>query len=81
MSLADVLGWAGSIAILSAFGLNSFQRLKSDSLAFQVLNLTGGAFLIINSVAHEAYPFTFINAVWVSISSVALFRILSKKRV
>jgi hypothetical protein len=75
MSLADILGWVGSVEILSAFGLNSFQQMKSDSLRFQLLNLSGAIFLIINSVAHEAYPFTFINSVWVVISLSALIKI------
>lgn len=74
MNLTDILGWIGSIEILAAFGLNSFQKIKSDSLAFQLLNLTGGIFLIINSIAHEAYPFTFINSVWVIISITALIK-------
>lgn len=74
MNLTDSLGWIGSIEILAAFGLNSFQKIKSDSLVFQLLNLSGGIFLIINSIAHEAYPFTFINSVWVVISITALIK-------
>lgn len=74
MSIADMLGWVGSIEILTAFGLNSFQKVKSDSLLFQLLNLSGASFLIVNSIAHGAYPFTFINAVWVAISLTALVK-------
>ncbi len=81
MNLTDIIGWIGSIEILAAFGLNSFQKIKSDSLAFQLLNLTGGIFLIINSIAHEAYPFTFINSVWVVISIIALFKMVITKPV
>ena len=79
MSVSDILGWIGSVEILTAFGLNSFQKIKSDSIAFQLLNLTGGTFLIINSIAHEAYPFTFINLVWVVISISALVGIISRR--
>lgn len=78
--LIEVLGWIGSIAILAAYGLNSFQKINSDSALFQVLNLTGGVFLIINSIYHEAYPFTFINSIWVLIALPALIKILSKKK-
>ncbi len=74
MILVDVLGWTGSIEILAAFGLNTFQKIKSDSVSFQLLNSSGGIFLIIYSLAHEAYPFTFINSVWVAISLIALIR-------
>ena len=77
--LIEVLGWIGSIAILAAYGLNSFQKVNSDSALFQVLNLIGGVFLIINSLYHEAYPFTFINSIWVLIALPALIKILSRK--
>ena len=77
--LIEVLGWIGSVAILLAYGLNSFQKIKSDSLPFQVLNLIGGIFLIINSIHHKAYPFTFINSIWVLIALPAAIKILSKK--
>jgi hypothetical protein len=79
MSLADILGWVGSVEILAAFGLNSFQKMRSDSVTFQLLNLSGASFLIINSVAHQAYPFTFINSVWVCISLLALVKIGLRK--
>ena len=75
MSLADILGWVGSVEILAAFGLNSFQKVKSDSVTFQLLNLSGATFLIINSIVHQAYPFTFINSVWAVISLTALVKI------
>jgi Na+-translocating ferredoxin:NAD+ oxidoreductase RnfD subunit len=77
--LIETLGWIGSIAILAAYGLNSFQKIKSDSAFFQILNLLGGVFLIINSIYHEAYPFTFINSIWVLIALPALVKILSRK--
>ena len=77
--LIETLGWIGSIVILAAYGLNSFQKIKSDSVSFQVLNLIGGIFLIINSIYHEAYPFTFINSIWVLIALPALVKILSRK--
>jgi hypothetical protein len=80
MSLEDLLGWLGSMEILVAFGLNSFQKIKAESLSFQVLNFSGGIFLIVNSLAHKAYPFTFINAVWVTISLASLIRMAIRKR-
>ena len=48
--LIDILGWVGSVEVIAAYGLNSYQVIKSDSLTFQLLNLTGAIFLIINSV-------------------------------
>lgn len=76
MQPSDIIGWIGAIGILAAFGLNSFQKIRSDSLTFQLLNFSGGILLIINSIAHLAYPFTFINSVWVIISFFALKKII-----
>lgn len=68
MSTIDVLGWIGSILVIGAYALNSFQKVSSTSLSFQLMNLIGGALLIANSLYKEAYPFTFINSVWVVIT-------------
>jgi len=75
------MGWIGSLAVIAAYALNSLQKIKSDSLIFQVLNLTGAVLLIINSVFKEAYPFTFINTVWAVIAVVAIFRMMRKPAV
>jgi hypothetical protein len=76
----NILGWVGSVSVIGAYGLNSYQKIKSDSLSFQLMNLAGGVLLIINSVYKEAYPFTFINTVWVIIAIPAIIRILSKRQ-
>ncbi len=76
----DVIGWIGSVEIILAYGLNSYQRLKSDSLVFQLLNLSGGAFLIVNTVYYGAFPSAFINVVWVLIAVPAIYQILKNKK-
>jgi len=78
--LIDILGWIGSVEVIAAYGLNSYQKIKSDSLAFQLLNLTGAIFLIVNSIYKEAYPFTFINTVWSIIAVVAIVGIVRKRK-
>lgn len=77
--LIEILGWVGSIEVVAAYALNSYQKIKSDSLIFQLLNLSGAIFLIINSVYKEAYPFTFINSIWSVIAIVAIIGIIRKK--
>ncbi|NOS57438.1 MAG: hypothetical protein HOP37_14450, partial [Cyclobacteriaceae bacterium] len=44
----STLGWIGSLLVIGAYGLNSYQKIKSDSLIFQLMNLAGGILLIIN---------------------------------
>jgi len=78
--LIDSIGWIGSVEVIAAYGLNSYQKIKSDSLLFQLLNLTGGIFLIINTIYYSAYPSAFINVVWVIIATVAIFQLIVKSK-
>jgi hypothetical protein len=78
--LIETLGWIGSLEVIAAYALNSYQKIKADSVTFQILNLTGAIFLIINSVFKQAYPFTMINSVWAVIAIGSLIRIYKNKK-
>jgi hypothetical protein len=77
-TLIEVLGWIGSLEVLLAYGLNSYQKLRSDSPVFYLLNLTGGILLIIYTVYKDALASAFINIVWVLIAAIAIFRLITK---
>jgi hypothetical protein len=70
--IITILGWIGSFEVLLAYGLNLANRLKSNSLTYILLNLTGGIFLIIYTVYLKAYANTFINVVWAVVAVGAL---------
>jgi hypothetical protein len=70
--LMEIIGWTGSIEILLAYGLNSYQKIRSDSPTFLLLNLTGALFLIVYTFYEEAFASTFLNLVWVIIAVFAL---------
>ena len=76
--IVDILGWIGSVAVIAAYGLNSYQKIKSDSYLFLTLNLVGGIFLIVYSYYYTAYANTFINVVWVIIAVPALIKLIGK---
>lgn len=77
--IIDIIGWVGSIEVILAFGLNSYHLLDARSWKYQVLNLTGGVFLIINTAYYHAYPSTAINVIWVIIATLAIVKILKAK--
>jgi len=79
-SIIEGLGWVGSLCVIIAYGLNSYQKLRSDSLIFYALNITGGILLIIYSNYKEAYANTFINVVWVIIAIPAILRVVFKSK-
>lgn len=78
--LIEILGWIGSIEVLLAYGLNSYQKLRSDSMVFYMLNLTGGLALIVYTVYKAAYASAFINVVWVIIAVIAIVRVMVRKK-
>jgi drug/metabolite transporter (DMT)-like permease len=66
--LIDVIGWIGAISILVAYALVSTRKLEGNSIPYQLLNLAGGACLIVNTIYYRAYPSTFVNLVWAGIA-------------
>jgi len=70
--LIDIVGWVGAIALLSAYALVSTRKMEGDSAGYQLLNLGGGACLIVNSFFYGAYPSAGVNVVWIGIAAFAL---------
>jgi len=78
--LIDIIGWIGSVLLIAAYALNSYQKIKSDSYIFLTFNIIAGFFLIIYSWYYTAYANTFINVVWVIIAIPALIKLLRKPK-
>jgi hypothetical protein len=73
-TLIDIIGWIGAVALLMAYIFVSTRRMEGDSASYQLLNLGGSAFLMVNSFFYGAYPSSIVNIVWISIALFALFR-------
>jgi hypothetical protein len=74
--LWEIAGWAGAVAILSAYLSVSMGWLKAGK-GFQTANLLGSCAFIINGAFHEAWPSVVTNIAWFLISAVALLRMRS----
>ena len=74
----DVIGWAGALLLLGAYGAISFHKLRPASLLYQALNAIGSIFLVINTLYYHAYPSAFVNVIWIGIALAAGFRIRSR---
>jgi hypothetical protein len=72
--VVNVVGWVGMALLISAYALVTTGRLLGPSLTFQVMNLVGGAALMINSAYYDAWPSAVLNLVWVVIGGVGLAR-------
>ncbi len=75
----EIIGWIGAIEVLLAYFLLSLNYVDGKSLPYQLLNLTGAIFLIINTLALKAYPSAFVNVIWVGIALYSIFKYSFKK--
>jgi hypothetical protein len=70
----DAIGWIGAVLVLLAYGLLSIKWMEGDWLSYQALNAAGAIMLVINSYYLGAYPSVGVNAAWVGIAALTLFR-------
>jgi hypothetical protein len=70
----NVVGWVGMALLISAYALVTAGRLHGPGLTFQLMNLFGGGFLMVNSAYYGAWPSAALNLVWVVIGLVGLSR-------
>lgn len=59
--VVNIIGWLGSAAVIIAYALVSTNRVNGDSLIYQLLNLIGSIFLIVNTAYLGALPSAFVN--------------------
>lgn len=78
--LYDIIGWVGSLGLLTAYGLNSYQKIKSNSYTFLLLNLFSGLCLIAYTLYYKTYANTFLNIVWVIVAIPALITLARKQQ-
>jgi hypothetical protein len=72
---AEIAGWYGTIAILAAYVLVSFNAISSDGIAFQLLNLTGAIGIIAIATYKKVRQSIVLNVFWGIIAIVAIINI------
>jgi hypothetical protein len=70
----NVVGWIGMALLIGAYALVTAGRLHGPGLTFQLMNLGGGATLMVNSAYYSAWPSAALNLVWVVVGLVGLAR-------
>ena len=74
----NYFGWYGVLAILVAYLLLSLNVLAAKSLAYQLLNLTGAAGIIVEALAKKDAQPAALNAIWAVIAIIAIAHIIVK---
>jgi hypothetical protein len=75
--IAEIFGWYGAVAIVSAYALVSFDVISPDGWLFQVLNLTGALGIIVISSLKKVRQSIVLNAFWAAIAVLALVRMVA----
>lgn len=75
MVIIEAIGWHGPVALILAYALVSFDVIRAESYAFQLLNLTGAIAIIVISAAKKVYQSVVLNIFWSIIAVVALVRL------
>ncbi len=68
----EIIGWIASVLIVGAYFLNIRGKWSAQSAKYIWCNLVGGAFFIVNTAYHGAYPSAIVNVVWVIIAMLSL---------
>jgi hypothetical protein len=64
---------AGALAILAAFVLVQRGRLSTRSLAYLLLNLTGGVVLAVDAYVEAQWGFVLLQTAWALVAAYGLY--------
>lgn len=76
----DVVGLAGTLAILGAFFLLQAGRLAGNSLRYQLLNLFGAAGILVSLLGSFNLSVFLLELAWVGVSLYGIVRSLRARR-
>lgn len=80
MSYYEIIGWVGSASYLISYFLLSINKLKSNSVTYQLMNVIGAICLIASAYSSKDRPNLFTNLVWMCIGITAIIAILKKRK-
>ena len=73
--VAEVCGWYGMIALITAYFLVSFGIISGQGIEYQLLNLTGGIGLLIVAASKGVVQSVILNLFWAAIGIIAIVRL------
>lgn len=74
---SQTIGWIGTIFVIIAYFLNSYNKIKSNSREYQLMNLFGSIGIGFNVFYQSAWPAFTLQVVW---GLIAIFSLLRKKK-
>jgi paired small multidrug resistance pump len=77
----SIMGWIGGVLLILAYFLLIAKKLKSHSIAYNLLNAFGGIGLAVSTFTTKSWPSVTINIIWVGIAAYSIFTIRKTKPV
>ena len=74
MNFSETLGSIGVSILLIAFFLNMRKLIKTESLLYSILNLSGAGLACYASWLIHYFPFVILEGVWTILSLVAVMK-------
>lgn len=74
--IIELAGWYGTFAIVSAYVLNSLSLIGSNTVIYQLLNLSGALGIVGISLHKKAYQPATLNIIWTIIAFIAIVKII-----
>lgn len=79
MSIADIIATIGIGILLIAFILNTRNIIAADKKTYNILNIIGAGLCGYSSYLISFYPFVVLEAVWVIVAALTLFKNVSRE--
>ena len=77
--LMQVISILGALLVLTAYGAHQIERLRYDTYTYQVLNLIGGAALLVAAVTTRQAGLIIMEGAWTLISAGGLVKVMRRK--
>lgn len=72
--LLEICGWIGTVLVIVAYFLVSFNKMNPKSSVYQWMNLVGSVAIGINVFHRQAWPAVALEIVWGMIAIAALMK-------
>ena len=70
--IIDIIGWLGVLILNIAYIGLTIEKFRSIDILYQIMNLLGAFFILINSYYYKAYPSVVANLLWMVIAMYGL---------
>ncbi|MCC6639454.1 hypothetical protein IT409_02765 [Candidatus Falkowbacteria bacterium] len=68
----EIIGWYGAVALICGYLLNSFGIVESNSLIYQLINITGSIGIALISYKKKTFQPMVLNLIWLLIGVLAI---------